>query len=196
MADVLRAQVPGAAHSTLVPVRGVQAGYVLLTDAPLAADAARRLDDALCAAHHFGLARTLGQLAPTRVVTSPHAAQWLAEREQRRGLSWGDQKPVALHLHPADAPPASARVASYPVHLAFGTVWVFSAEAARRKGAWLVGFACYELGLAFEPKLAEGLVTDPTLPLFAFGAFDGPAPWVLGEEVEDAPVALGPLIPA
>ena len=28
------------------------------------------------------------------------------------------------------APPASARVASYPVHLAFGTVWVFSAEAA------------------------------------------------------------------
>ena len=71
-----------------------------------------------------------------------------------------------------------------------------AAEAARRKGAWLAGFACYELGLAFEPKLAEGLVTDPTLPLFAFGAFDGPAPWVLGEEVEDAPVALGPLIPA
>ena len=104
VADVLRAQVPGAALSTLVPVRGVQAGYVLLTDAPLAADAAQRLDDALCAAHHFGLARTLGQLAPTRVVTSPHAAQWLAEREQRRGLSWGDQKPVALHLHPADAP--------------------------------------------------------------------------------------------
>ena len=29
-----------------------------------------------------------------------------------------------------------------------------AAEAARRKGAWLAGFACYELGLAFEPKLA------------------------------------------
>ena len=71
-----------------------------------------------------------------------------------------------------------------------------AAEAARRQGAWLAGFACYELGLAFEPKLAEGLLTDPTLPLFAFGAFDGPAPWVLDETVEDAPVALGPLTPA
>jgi para-aminobenzoate synthetase component 1 len=71
-----------------------------------------------------------------------------------------------------------------------------AAEAARRDGAWLAGFACYELGLALEPKLAEGLITDPTLPLFAFGAFDGPAPWVLDQEVEDAPVALGPLAPA
>lgn len=71
-----------------------------------------------------------------------------------------------------------------------------AAEAARRQGAWLAGFACYELGLAFEPKLAEGLLTDPTLPLLAFGAFDGPAPWLLDEAVDDAPVALGPLTPA
>ena len=71
-----------------------------------------------------------------------------------------------------------------------------AAEAARRQGAWLAGFACYELGLALEPKLAAGLITDPSLPLLAFGAFDGPAPWVLDGAVEDAPVALGPLTPA
>lgn len=102
--EVLDRVVGGAGLQMLLPVEGPPAGYVLLTDTPLGAGAVDRVDAALCASHHYGLARALGQLAPLRTVSSPHAARWVADEGARRGVAWGDQKPAALSLHPVDAP--------------------------------------------------------------------------------------------
>ena len=46
--------------------------------------------------------------------------------------------------------------------------------AARAEGAWLAGYASYELGYALEPKLAPLMPRDRKLPLLCFGVFDAP----------------------
>ncbi|CUH76751.1 Para-aminobenzoate synthase component 1 [Tritonibacter multivorans] len=56
-------------------------------------------------------------------------------------------------------------------------------EAARAEGAWVAGYASYELGYALEPKLAHLMPEDRKLPLLQFGVYDGP--------VADAPVVAG-----
>lgn len=94
---------PSEGLRTLVPLPGPPARYALLTDEAVPRGLASRVDRALSEAHHYGLARSLGQLAPLTVATSPRAGQWVAEREMRRGLKWGDIKPRALQTHPADA---------------------------------------------------------------------------------------------
>ena len=43
-------------------------------------------------------------------------------------------------------------------------------------GAWVAGFASYELGYAFEPRLAPLLPAGRRLPLLAFGVFGPPGP--------------------
>lgn len=93
---------PSDSVRTLVPLAGPPARYALLTDSDLPVDAARRLDAALCEAHHYGLARQLGQLGPIFIAHAKDAAALIAARESRRGLSWGDVKPRSLQLHAAD----------------------------------------------------------------------------------------------
>lgn len=48
-------------------------------------------------------------------------------------------------------------------------------EAAKDAGEWLAGYASYELGYVFEPKLAERLPQDRRLPLLCFGVYDSPS---------------------
>lgn len=47
-------------------------------------------------------------------------------------------------------------------------------DDVRRQGYWVAGYASYELGYAFEPRLNEYLKQPRRLPLLCFGVFDGP----------------------
>lgn len=47
-------------------------------------------------------------------------------------------------------------------------------DRARAEGAWLAGFASYELGYALEPRLQDRMPQDRRLPLLRFGVYDGP----------------------
>ena len=47
-------------------------------------------------------------------------------------------------------------------------------DAARGAGAWLAGFASYELGYALEPRLAALMPARRRLPLLRFGIYDAP----------------------
>lgn len=65
-------------------------------------------------------------------------------------------------------------------------------ETARRHGAWLAGYASYELGFVLEPKLA-GLMPDKRrTPLLQFGVFDRP---VAATELPAPDASLGELRP-
>jgi len=101
VADALRVAQTEPGFATLVPVMGPPAHYVVVSDRPVALD---RLEQHLMGAHHYGLARRLGQLGPLQSVVDRHAARWITEREGRRGMRMGDVKPRALQLHPADGP--------------------------------------------------------------------------------------------
>ena len=43
-------------------------------------------------------------------------------------------------------------------------------------GAWVAGYAAYELGYAFEPRLAALMPAGRRLPLLEFGVFEAPGP--------------------
>ncbi len=47
-------------------------------------------------------------------------------------------------------------------------------DRARAEGAWLAGFASYELGYALEPRLQGRMPQERRLPLLHFGVYDGP----------------------
>ncbi|MEM1003944.1 MAG: aminodeoxychorismate synthase component I [Pseudomonadota bacterium] len=47
-------------------------------------------------------------------------------------------------------------------------------DAARADGAWLAGYASYELGYALEPRLSKYMPEGRRLPLICFGVFDPP----------------------
>ncbi len=47
-------------------------------------------------------------------------------------------------------------------------------DAARADGAWLAGYASYELGYALEPRLLDRLPDNRRLPLLCFGVFEAP----------------------
>jgi para-aminobenzoate synthetase component 1 len=49
-------------------------------------------------------------------------------------------------------------------------------DRALGQGAWVAGYAAYELGYAFEPRLAALLPPSRRLPLLAFGIFEAPGP--------------------
>ena len=49
-------------------------------------------------------------------------------------------------------------------------------DQARADGAWIAGFASYELGYALEPRLEPLMPADRRVPLLAFGIFDAPRP--------------------
>lgn len=48
-------------------------------------------------------------------------------------------------------------------------------DEAQKSGAWLAGFASYELGYALEPRLEALLKPNRRLPLLMFGLYDGPS---------------------
>lgn len=54
-------------------------------------------------------------------------------------------------------------------------------SAAQASGAWLAGFASYELGYALIPGLAQLMPARRDTPLLAFGVFDGPGPVANGD---------------
>lgn len=56
-------------------------------------------------------------------------------------------------------------------------------DAALARGLWVAGYASYELGYLFEPRLATLLPAARRVPLLEFGAFAAPSP--------AAPVAAG-----
>ena len=100
---VLRRHLPNPdGMITLVPLAGPPAGYVLLSDGPLPGGAVKRIEADLAEAYHYGLARGLGQLAPLRAAVDAAAGQWIAEREMRRGMKWGDIKPRTVQPRAAD----------------------------------------------------------------------------------------------
>ena len=61
-------------------------------------------------------------------------------------------------------------------------------DIERAGGAWLAGYASYELGYALEPKLAPLNVAPRGEPLIHFGVFDGPqdAAVILAQAEEEA----------
>ena len=70
---------------------------------------------------------------------------------------------------------AAHRLADAPAALA-------ALDAALARGRWIAGYASYELGYAFEPRLAALAPAAVRAPLLEFGVFEGTAP----------PVAAGP----
>ena len=71
-------------------------GYVLLCDVDVAAAA---LEEGLCRAHHYALARALGQLQPARVQVEPSWRLRVEQAWQQAGVRLGDAKPIVLWRH-------------------------------------------------------------------------------------------------
>ena len=85
--------------------------YALVTD-ELAGDVkgfAKRLDEAFCEAHHYQLARRLGQLAPLRVCVAPAARDTYNDYFISKGMKWGDIKDQCLIRNLEDATQLLAR---------------------------------------------------------------------------------------
>ena len=95
----------GGTVCTLVPLAN-PFRYVLLTDAP--GWSAQALEAKLAEAHHYGLARNIGQLAPVSVCCRGDAAELLLAFHERHGTARGGAKPTALLTRVADAPLAAA----------------------------------------------------------------------------------------
>ena len=70
--------------------------YVLLCEGPVAVEA---LEARLCEAHHYALARALGQLHSARVVMEPDWEQRVEQAWHHAGVRLGDAKPTALWRH-------------------------------------------------------------------------------------------------
>ncbi|MEM6927340.1 MAG: GH3 auxin-responsive promoter family protein [Myxococcota bacterium] len=102
VARILDEHLPRHGFLTLLPVLGPPAHYALVSDRPVPRAAIEAIEASLSEAHHYGLARSLGQLARLRGVVHRSAAHLVTAREARRGLRLGDVKPRALQLQPAD----------------------------------------------------------------------------------------------
>jgi para-aminobenzoate synthetase component 1 len=64
-------------------------------------------------------------------------------------------------------------------------------DAARADGAWLAGYASYELGYVLEPRLQARLPQDRRLPLLCFGVYEAPE----ALDLQSGEAALQPLRP-
>ena len=47
-------------------------------------------------------------------------------------------------------------------------------DKARANGAWVAGYASYELGYTLEPRLSQRMPKDRRLPLLCFGVYEAP----------------------
>jgi GH3 auxin-responsive promoter len=95
VAEVLSALATPGAFCTLLPLAMQPARYRLLTDDPNPS-LAQALDQRLAAAHRYGEARALGQLAPLDVVATPDMRLRVHEFYTKRGMSAGDIKDRVL----------------------------------------------------------------------------------------------------
>lgn len=81
---------------TLLPViTGAGSSYYVLVIDELAGDPfafAQQVDETLCQAHHYGVARRLGQLAPLQVRRAPAARAAYYDFFIDKGMKWGDIK--------------------------------------------------------------------------------------------------------
>ncbi|WP_281967568.1 aminodeoxychorismate synthase component I [Roseovarius nanhaiticus] len=66
-------------------------------------------------------------------------------------------------------------------------------DRARQDGAWLAGYASYELGYALEERLAPLMPAERRLPLLSFGVYDAPAP---APDLPEGEATLSDLTPA
>jgi len=66
-------------------------------------------------------------------------------------------------------------------------------DAARAGGAWLAGYATYELGYALETRLAPLMPAERRLPLICFGVYDAPQ---AAPDLALAGATLSDLVPA
>ncbi|MFX0540698.1 aminodeoxychorismate synthase component I [Roseovarius sp. S4756] len=66
-------------------------------------------------------------------------------------------------------------------------------DAARAGGAWLAGYASYELGYALEPRLTPLMPPRRRLPLLRMGVYDAPE---AAPELAAGPASLSGLSPA
>jgi hypothetical protein len=97
LADAGRALGVPPAFAMLAPAAGEPAGYVLYTDLPQhALRMAAQLDVELRQSHHYNLCRTLGQLAPVRVVANERAERIYHEVCAAGGQRVGVIKPRSL----------------------------------------------------------------------------------------------------
>lgn len=74
---------------------------------------------------------------------------------------------VAARFAEPDAILSARRVPDVPGVLA-------GLDDALADGAWVAGYASYELGYAFEPRLSELMPAERALPLLEFGVFRAP----------------------
>lgn len=61
-------------------------------------------------------------------------------------------------------------------------------DAARAGGAWIAGYASYELGYALEPRLLPLMPQNRRVPLLQFGIYDAPQP---AAALAHGPVQIG-----
>jgi hypothetical protein len=92
---------------TLLPVMAARGpSYYMLVIDKLAGDVqtfAKKLDEAFCDAHHYQVARRLGQLAPLRVHIAPGARRAYDAYFISKGMKWGDIKHQFLIRNLEDA---------------------------------------------------------------------------------------------
>lgn len=101
--DIIQEQgIAGAFFTSLVPVTFPQPYYLLLLDAveETETEIAQGLDAALMRSTHYRQARLLGQLAPLRVLISPHIPEIITNFKTRSGQKWGDIKHPLLETSP------------------------------------------------------------------------------------------------
>jgi hypothetical protein len=92
--------------------------YALVVD-ELAGDGngfAKKLDEAFCEAHHYQLARRLGQLAPLRVCVASAARDAYYDYFIGKGMKWGDIKHQYLIRNLEDARQLLARFEASAAH--------------------------------------------------------------------------------
>lgn len=65
-------------------------------------------------------------------------------------------------------------------------------EIARAGGAWLAGYASYELGYALDPRLAPLMPEARKMPLLCFGVYDRPEPATSGSRTVLRPRNIAP----
>jgi len=105
---------------TVLPVMAAgEPSYYLLVMNEVAGDVkalAKRLDEAFCEAHHYQLARRLGQLAPLRVCIAPAARDAYSDYFVGKGMKWGDIKDQFLICDLEDAAQLLARLKVSAAH--------------------------------------------------------------------------------
>ena len=100
--------LPRGTFRVLVPRDGSVPRYVLVVDAhpttsTIPPEVAGALDALLQRAHHYRIARLLGQLAPPEILPVSHAEERVRDVFVARGMKLGDIKDRSLLTGPADA---------------------------------------------------------------------------------------------